>query len=116
MFNSKQFLSSFLSNDLTDDFDNSASSTEMGEQTVSSSLLDGVVVFPDGSVMWIPDSAAGRVARYEKVRSPYKTKPSHQSNSVEQGYPGDRDQCPSAVALVKRVVKQQMLSFQRSLR
>lgn len=113
----QQFSSSFLSNDLSSDFTKSNSARENSTQLKlpkpSSSLLDGVAVFPDGSVMWVPDSDA---ARDESSVQCEKALP-YINHLPSQSYAQNRNHRPSAtVALLKRIVRQQMLSFQRVLR
>jgi hypothetical protein len=113
----QQFSSNFLSNDLNSDFAKSNSAREnsakLKSPRTSGSLLDGVAVFPDGSVMWVPDSDAtgdeGTVL-CEKDLLYVKHLP-------VQSYAQNRNHhSSSAIALIKRIVRWQMLSFQRVLR
>ncbi|MBD1869727.1 hypothetical protein H6F95_20975 [Cyanobacteria bacterium FACHB-471] len=109
----QQFSNSSLNNELDNNFAKSNSVKEnpakLKPQKPSSSLLDGVAVFPDGSVMWVPDSdVMGNDGRSCEVALPYL------NHRPDQSYFQNRNYHPSAaVALIKRIIKQQILSFQR---
>jgi hypothetical protein len=113
----QQFSNSFLSNGSNNNFvkSNSAkeNSAKLKPQKPSSSLLDGVAVFPDGSVMWVPDSdATGNEGIGScEIALPYL------NHLRDQSYSQNRNYHPSAaVDLIKRIVRQRILSLQRVLR
>ncbi|MBD1999478.1 hypothetical protein H6G00_23175 [Leptolyngbya sp. FACHB-541] len=110
----QQFSNSFLNNELDNNFAKSNSAKEnpvkLKPQKPSSSLLDGVAVFPDGSVTWVPDSDA---IGNDGIASCEMTLP-YLNHRTGQSYFQNRNYHPSAaVALIKRIIKQQILSFQR---
>jgi hypothetical protein len=121
MSDSKQQLAvRFLSNDLNVDEVKSnfveSNSTKIEAQTVSGSLLDGVAVFPDGSVMWVPRSEIAEnigeeAAMQGEISLPYANRLPRQSHVQNRNH-----RTLSAVALIKRVVRRRVMSFQRVLR
>jgi len=111
----QQFSSSFLSNDLDQEYvkdDYVKSGTAKLKTQTNSSLLDGVAVFPDGSVMWVPESDGTREDGMQ-----CKTSLPCINHLPDQPYSQNRNLMSSAaIALIKRVVKRQVLSFHRVLR
>jgi hypothetical protein len=111
----QQFSSGFLSNDLDQDYvknDYVKSGTAKLKTQINSSLLDGVAVFPDGSVMWVPESDGTRDDGMQ-----CQTSLPCSNHLPGQPYSQNRNLMSSAaVALIKRVIKCQVLSFQRVLR
>jgi hypothetical protein len=116
----QQFVGSFLSNDLNVDEVKSdfvkSDSTKIEAQTFSGSLLDSVAVFPDGSVMWVPRSDIAEDIG-EEAAMQGEMSPPYANRLPRQSYVQNRNhRTLSAVALIRRVVRRQVMSFQRVLR
>ncbi|NJO50760.1 MAG: hypothetical protein HC840_16395 [Leptolyngbyaceae cyanobacterium RM2_2_4] len=116
----QQFVGSFLSNDLNVDEVKSdfvkSDSAKIEAQAISGSLLDGVVVFPDGSVMWVPcsdvtEDIGEEAAMQGEMSLPYANRLPRQSYVQNRNH-----RALSAVALIKRMVRRRVMSFQRVLR